>query len=154
MPLYARNPYTKFIDLPTEGHPVARGYPPIQKNPNKGIAFATLEIYYKRQQWDRSRQFALHLHLNDPADPDWLLCLMYSTRRAKSAEEAFELALEASRMFPDNPPIQYNLACYACLLGKRNLSIDRLLEAIRLDSAFIDRARNDDDLLALWDRLK
>jgi Tfp pilus assembly protein PilF len=52
--------------------------------------------------------------------------------------------------FPDEVAIPFNLACYACQLGRLDEAREKLARAIKMEPAFLKAALEDDDLKAIW----
>jgi tetratricopeptide (TPR) repeat protein len=59
---------------------------------------------------------------------------------------ADDILKEAAEKFPDCATIQFNLACYAAQLGRRDEALIRLQRAIDLDNAYAALAKTDPDL--------
>lgn len=70
----------------------------------------------------------------------------YATRRAESLTAAEKILLEAERLHPAEPTIQFNLGCYACQRGALAEARRRVARAIALDKKFIGAAASDPDL--------
>lgn len=58
---------------------------------------------------------------------------------------------EANRRFPKESRILYNLACFACLSGLADESLEHLREAINMDSSWKAFAKEDPDFKAVRD---
>ncbi len=65
----------------------------------------------------------------------WILAA-YATRLAESVWAAREILRRAKACHPDEPVIDYNLACFSCRLGDNRQAGDFLLVAIRADRGF------------------
>lgn len=77
------------------------------------------QILAKKGEWDACRVIAGTITRQLPDFAGGWLHLAYATRRAKGGSEqaAFDILQPISAIFPDEPTIPYNLACYVCQLG-------------------------------------
>ena len=64
----------------------------------------------------------------------------------KAAEKILQ---EAAERHPQDATIQFNLGCYACLLGELPEAKARVVRAITIDSEFLKNALEDPDLQQL-----
>jgi len=69
--------------------------------------------------------------------------LLVALKRYDEAEEAYRKAIASE---PDHPAPFFNLACLACLRGRRDEVVPLLVCAITFDDAYLDQARQDPDL--------
>lgn len=81
-----------------------------------------------------------------PKNPNWWIAWAYSLRREKSIGEAREVLQEAVLHHPRVGLIQYNLACYACVLGEVKEAHRLLTIAFALDDTLKKIALDDPDL--------
>ena len=88
-----------------------------------------------------------------PDDIQWTISLAFATRRANSIQAAKELLLHAEPKFPNEPAINYNLACYFCQTGEIKTAKNYLKEAFELDLNWRFAALGDEDLKPLWESL-
>ena len=84
-------------------------------------------------------------------DPVYWNNLAWVVRRKDSIEAAQIILLEALEKFPNDAMTNYNLGCYACLLGDMDNAKRFVGEAIKLDSKYKLMALDDGDLETLWD---
>jgi len=72
------------------------------------------------QKWDEAFELAQQLMQACPKDAAGWLHAAYATRRRSSGGlvAAWELLLPAADLFPEEPVIPFNLACYACQMGQ------------------------------------
>jgi hypothetical protein len=106
-------------------------------------------ILQEKKDWPTLRVVAgefAHRHAEIPAA--WVTWA-YATRRADSLAAAEKILLDAARLHPDEPTIQFNLGCYACLRGDLAEARRRVDHAIGLEPKFKDLAATDPDLAAL-----
>jgi len=78
-----------------------------------------LEIYSRAGKWDMAAEIAGALIQIRPNDPQFWISHAYATRRMPGGgiPQAKEILGKAQPLFPKQPLIPYNLACYACQLG-------------------------------------
>ncbi len=69
--------------------------------------------------------------------------LLVALKRFDEAEDAYHRAIASE---PDHPAPFFNLACLACLRGRRDEVVPLLLCAITFDEAYLEQARQDPDL--------
>ena len=74
-----------------------------------------------------------------------------ATRRAASVRAAEKILLQAEEKHPKEATIQFNLGCYACLMGDLSTAKARVVRAIALDRDYLKNARDDPDLQPLRD---
>src|SRR4051794_30252474 len=86
-------------------------------------------IYGGLARWDLMQTVAKRLALYDPQNVQWTIDWAYATRRADSIEAARLILVNALESIPSAGVIHYNLACYACQLGKLEEARRRLREA-------------------------
>lgn len=114
-------------------------------------------ILARLERWDDALGAAEKLLEMKPGDSSSWLHRAYALRRASSGTvEKARAALEpAAALFPEEPVIPYNLACYDCVLGDLEQARAWLAEARKRGKASeIDAlARRDPDLAALWPEL-
>lgn len=78
-----------------------------------------LEIYSKAGKWDITAEIARALVKIRPNDPQLWISLAYATRRMPNGgiPLAKMILAKAQPLFPKEPLIAYNLACYECQIG-------------------------------------
>lgn len=106
-------------------------------------------VLQEQQRWAELRNVTGELLRRQPQTADWWIMCAYATRRAVSIIEAEAVLREAELRHPQEPTIQFNLGCYACLRGDLPEARHRVDRAIALDKRFRDAARTDPDLAAL-----
>jgi Tfp pilus assembly protein PilF len=76
----------------------------------------------------------------------------HALHELKRTQEAFDVLAPMPSRFPKDSTIPYNLACYACQLGRLVEARDWLAQAFRLGDAkeIKLRALDDPDLAPLW----
>lgn len=89
----------------------------------------------------------------EPQQAQWWIHLAYGTRRADSLERARDILMRAEKHHPEEPIIKFNLACYACQLGKIEDARGYLEQATRRAKSLRLLALSDPDLEPLWDSL-
>ena len=112
-------------------------------------------IYAKAKKWDDCRDIAAALLKEAPERAEAWLHLSYSVRRATGGgiQAAYDVIYQAAKRFPKEPTIPYNLACYACQLGKPAIAKSFLKQAFRMakdPKPIKAMALADPDLEPLW----
>jgi hypothetical protein len=118
-------------------------------------------ISAQQQQWDLCLEVARRLIEADGQRASGWIHQAYSLRRASSGglNAAWEALLPAVDKFPREPIIPYNLACYACQMGRLEEARQWLTRAIRMGQstgsgdAIKAMAARDVDLKPLWSEL-
>jgi tetratricopeptide (TPR) repeat protein len=93
-----------------------------------------LEIYSKAAKWNLAAEMAIQLVVLRPKDPQFWISFAYASRRMSGGgiPQAREVLLKAQPLYPKEPLIPYNLACYACQLGDQEDARKWLKMAIEL----------------------
>jgi predicted Zn-dependent protease len=140
-----------FLDLKMQQRAEAElGQVPAEHRESAGYRRAALRVAFEKKDWVSAADLARALRQQFPSDPGFWLQLAYALRRVAGLEPARKVLQEASVRFPKLAVIPFNLACYACRLG-RNEEARRLLDhAIQLDPAYRETALEDEDLQPLW----
>jgi tetratricopeptide (TPR) repeat protein len=112
------------------------------------------QIYAKVGNWVACLDLAAAMVALAPEFATGWIYRAYSLRRAPGGglAPAQTVLLQAWPMFPSEPLIPYNLACYACQLGKLKEAWDWLEEAFDIGDAekLKLKALDDHDLEQLW----
>jgi len=108
-----------------------------------------LAVLQERCEWPALRAVAAEFVRRAPAEAAGWVTWAYATRRAESLAAAETILLDAERLHPDEPTIQFNLACYACQRGALAEARRRVKRAIALDKKFAAAASTDPDLAPL-----
>ena len=108
-----------------------------------------MAVLQKQQDWPALRTVAGEFVRRVPAEPAAWVTWAYATRRAESLAAAEKILLEAERLHPAEPTIQFNLGCYACQRGDLAEARRRVDRAIALDKHFSAAAATDPDLAPL-----
>jgi tetratricopeptide (TPR) repeat protein len=109
-----------------------------------------LEIYRHMEKYEGMATMAEHLTKQFPEDAQYWISLAYAQRRYLNLQTAERTLLEAFTRFPEEATIPFNLACYACQLGRLDEAREKLAKAISLEPAFKETALEDEDLKAIW----
>jgi tetratricopeptide (TPR) repeat protein len=113
------------------------------------VRAAEVAILHAKQNWRRLRSVAGALARRQPERVEWWVTHAYATRRAVSIEKARAILLEAENHHPAEAVVQFNLGCYASLLGELEEARRRVERAVALDPQFKVAADEDPDLEAL-----
>ncbi len=112
-----------------------------------------LVILMEAERWKEALPFANILASSDSSDPGNLVNLAYVTRRASGIEGARIILENASKRFPQEAIIHYNLGCYACHSKDLDTAKAHLLTAFSLNENYLEMSSTDDDLTLLKDWL-
>lgn len=125
-----------------------RRIPPAARNTPEVLPWR-VAVLQAQERWRELRVAAERLVRTQPNDPAGWITWAYATRRARSIPEAEAILRQAEPIHPNEPTIQFNLGCYACLRGDLPEALRRVRRAIALDADFRAIARDDPDLQAL-----
>ena len=105
----------------------------------------------ERRDWGTALAVAEQLVSEFPQEVGGWLHRSYALHELHRTQEASEALLPAAALFPKDPIIRYNLACYACRMGDLDAARRWLREVVRIqDVAFLKAlAMDDPDLEAL-----
>ncbi len=112
-------------------------------------------VFSEKTDWDQAAVTARQIKESAPDRASGWIHYAYSMRRLHGSEAAMESLEPASRLFPDEPVIPYNLACYACLSGDKGEAEKWLRLAMSIGNPKIIRkmALNDEDLESMWPKI-
>ena len=111
------------------------------------------KIYQAAKKWGYLIEISQTLIEQLPKLAEAWIHRSYALHELNQTREAFDLLLPAAKKFPKLPVIPYNLACYACQLGKLEDAMKQIEQAIDLADKKIDirlDALEDPDLEPLW----
>jgi tetratricopeptide (TPR) repeat protein len=112
------------------------------------------QICAKAERWEMATEIAKSLRDSEPDEPQHWLNFAYASRRMQDGglESARKILAKAHKLFPKEPIIAYNLACYECQLGQLKKAWKWYQTALELgDPKALKRmALEDDDLKPLW----
>lgn len=113
-------------------------------------------LYAAGKQWDAALDIARAITLAAPERTSGWIHQSYSLHELRRTEEAWNLLLPLAGQFPEEATIAYNLACYACQLGRGNDARTWLSRAMKLrgKAEVRDMALRDPDLAPLHDYLR
>jgi Flp pilus assembly protein TadD len=106
-------------------------------------------ILQKKNDWPALRLAAGEWVRRQPDEAGAWITWAYATRRAESLAAAERILLEAERLHPAEPTIQFNLGCYACQRGDLRAARQRVDRAIAQEKNFEVLAASDPDLAPL-----
>jgi tetratricopeptide (TPR) repeat protein len=111
------------------------------------------KIYQAAKKWGYLIEISQTLIEQLPKLAEAWIHRSYALHELNQTREAFDLLLPAAKKFPKLPVIPYNLACYACQLGKLEDAMKQIEQAIDLGGKKNDirlDALEDPDLEPLW----
>lgn len=111
------------------------------------------QISAKERAWHDCVGLAAELARAAPDSPVGWVHRSFALHELKLTGEARDNLLVAAEMFPEDPLICYNLACYECQLGALEKARTWLRTACQLGNSkhFKKLAREDPDLQPLWE---
>ena len=141
---------------PAEAEAEIKNISPAQHN-HPAVLEIRWEISAKQAKWDLAKDIARTIVTENPDDASGWLHLSYATRRATggSVQDAWEVLLPVGNKFEKVALVSYNLACYACQLGKPIVAWKWLQKAFTTgDLAHLKfMALHDSDLEPLWKKI-
>ncbi len=115
-------------------------------------------ICAEQKQWAEGLHVSRSLIHADPQRLSGWLHQAYALRRAPGGglQQAWEALLPVIGKFPSEPVIPYNLACYACQMGKIDKAREWLQRAVALSQKeeIKEMALADPDLEPLWPEIR
>jgi tetratricopeptide (TPR) repeat protein len=109
-----------------------------------------LEIYRRMEKYEGMATIAEHLTKALPEDSQNWISLAYAQRRYLDLQTAEKTLLEAQKRFPEEATIPFNLACYACQMGRLDEAREKLAKAIEMEPSFKKAGIEDEILKAIW----
>jgi Flp pilus assembly protein TadD len=111
------------------------------------------------QSWDAALPIAQRMVETSPEEAQSWIQRSYTLRRAREGglEFAWEALLPAANLFPSEPIVAFNLACYAAQFGKPEEAINWLRKALAVSDnrgVIKNMALADKDLQPVWDRIR
>ncbi len=125
--------------------------PPVAASP--AALTLRIEIAMAEEAWTEVVALAPDLVNHDPTTERPWVAWAYALRELQRIPEAQETLLAGSRLITrPGPLVDYNLACYACLLGDLDDARALLASVFSRDKSWREVARNDPDLAPLYKR--
>jgi predicted Zn-dependent protease len=112
-------------------------------------------IASKEKQWTECMEISAALLSVAPHRPtSWINCAV-TLHELKQTQEAWDALYTVREKFPEVSTIPYNLACYACQLGRMEVSRKYLRKALSKGGKLLRTfAMEDPDLKPLWGEIK
>ena len=127
--------------------------PHLQVHPD--VLETRFAIFAKAKKWSICMELAAAMLDLAPERPTTWINSAFTLHELKQTQEAWEALFSVKDRFPDVPTIPYNLACYACQLGRVDDSRDLLRRAFKIGGDQYRRmALQDADLQPLWDEIR
>lgn len=118
------------------------------------VLLARLELYMAAKQWDMVEAMAKPLVKIPNVDEGVWIHWAYAVRRLRGVAEAKDILLKAESTHGKTCGVlQFNLACYECVLGNLEEARQRLRKACKLDKRFKVAALDESDLKGLWEEI-
>jgi tetratricopeptide (TPR) repeat protein len=119
-----------------------------------------LEIYWliasNGNCWEECCAVARSLIRVAPKRASGWIHLSYALHEMKRSQEAYDNLVSVAGKYPRNHLIRYNLACYACQLGREDEALKWLKKAMALgdEHQLIGTALNDPDLQPMREQIQ
>jgi tetratricopeptide (TPR) repeat protein len=114
---------------------------------------ARIPHYREFKKWGLMAIVAKKLTEWIPEMPGNFIDWAYATRRADSIHAAHAVLTQAACLHPNDPTIQFNLACHEAQMGNLDRAKTHLKRATEIDAKFRLIALKDRDLEPLWPSL-
>jgi Flp pilus assembly protein TadD len=126
-----------------------------EARPHPEVLAVEWDLHARAGRWQEALEIATQLLEADRARPAGWINRSYALHELRRTAEARDALLPALPLFPAVGVIPYNLACYACQLGKLEEARSWLRKAMELDGrdTVVSRARRDSDLTPLLPEL-
>ncbi|HUR47651.1 MAG TPA: hypothetical protein VMZ27_17335 [Candidatus Saccharimonadales bacterium] len=112
-------------------------------------------IHSKARKWTICMEIAAALLDLAPERPTAWINSAFTLHEMRQTEDAWNALFFVSDKFPNVPLIPYNLACYACCLGRLDDSRTWLKRAFSLGGVQLKRqAMEEHDLKPLWNQIE
>jgi tetratricopeptide (TPR) repeat protein len=110
------------------------------------------QIYRKAGKYEVCLDLSTTLYQVNPRELTWVVLHAQSHYHLKRYQEAYDLLVQAVASNPHNWSAHYDLACYACLLGRLEEAQKLLHRAMELGDENLVRtiALDDPDLERFW----
>jgi tetratricopeptide (TPR) repeat protein len=112
-----------------------------------------LEVCRALSNWELMAEIADRLHKSEPDDSGHPIDLAFAIRRVRGEDEAAAVLERARQLFPQEPMLPYNLACYRAVRGRVAEAKQLLAEAFTLDESLRLTSLDDPDLVGVWDSM-
>lgn len=124
----------------------------LQRRFHPQVLLVRWEIYAREGHWEFAHTIAHGLVALAPDEPVGWVNRSFALHQMKRTVEAWHSLLPAAQKFPKNPTIAYNLACYACQLGRLGEARHWFQRALNLGDAEKVKSlgRKDPDLKPLY----
>jgi len=153
--LSAASGWIELGDCREAGAELDRITPALRAHPD--VLKVRYEIHAKTANWNAAAEAARALLEMEPEDSQFWILHAYAMRRMDGGgiPKAREILKMAQMLFPRNPLICYNIACYECQSGSLAKAQVWLKRAFRNGNAaeFRAMALKDPDLQPLWAKL-
>ena len=101
--------------------------------------------------WNAASETARLLCLKAANEPEFFLRAAYCLHETGDTLAARNQLLQGPKTLFEMPVFHYNLACYLWTLGEAKRARNHLKQAITMDDSFEEAAKEDRDLMGIWD---
>lgn len=102
-----------------------------------------------RESWNAASETARLLCLKAENEPEFFLRAAYCLHETGDTLAACNQLLRGPKSLAEMAVFHYNLACYLWTLGEAERARSHLKQAIEMDEAYLETAREDRDLLGI-----
>lgn len=136
------------------GRELDRIEPGLQTHPD--VLELRWDLCARARRWPEALVVARQLVARAPDRCGGWIHLSYTLHELQRTQEAWDSLRPVAERFPTVSTIPYNLACYACRLGRLDDAREWLTLAMGVDRRehILELARKDPDLEPLWQELK
>jgi tetratricopeptide (TPR) repeat protein len=151
--LDAAEGWLSFGDIQSANEELAQISPDLRAHPH--VLELRYQIYAETKRWDLAVEMARIMAESLPNIPWGHFHLAYSLHELKLTQAAYETLRPVVDRFPEEWRMRFNLACYACQLGKLEEAVMWLEQAMALagKKEICGMALAAPDLEPLWDKI-
>jgi predicted Zn-dependent protease len=133
---------------------LARINPEFSRHPR--VMEIQFQVLGAAKRWSQAAQVAEAFRQLQPDEPWGHFHLAFALHELKDTQAAYATLRSVLEQYPDNWLMRYNVACYACQLGRPNEALTWLTQAITLAGRrqVHALALEDADLAPLHDRIR
>lgn len=136
------------LGLPLEAHEELEEIEPEMRHLSEVLAMK-VPIFRALKAWRLLEVVSKELAIRQFDVPEWQLSLAEAVCHEHSMQEGLQVLVHAAMRFPEEARIFYALASYQAQLGYLDAARGRLADAIRLDPALKEIARDDPNFAVL-----
>ena len=142
------------LGSPVEAHAELEEISP-EANRHPAMLAMRWQVYAAARWWEAAYVVSRALCDVAPRSPEAWICQANTLRNYQGTLEARRLLLGVAPLFPENPVIRYNLACYAAQMNLLEEACGWLVQAFEQDESVQLKLASlyDPDLQPLWEKI-